>query len=193
MSGSRARPGNILRGVTLLARGKAEGLSQFASSPQALLSSLAPLIAFPLVGFLLTVIGRPGAAASGLADLLGALCAALAPPVLSYEFARHWHREAGWLRYATALDWCQWVVPLLAALLLTVIYPIVASALPARGALGIVALGIVAYALWLHWFIARHGLMLSGRQAALLVFLVNLGTGLLAIGPRLLMLARAGG
>ncbi len=193
MSGSRARPGQILRGVALLARGKAEGLSQFASTPQALLSSLAPLVAFPLVGFLLTVIGQPGAATSGLADLLGALCAALAPPVLSYEFARYWHREAGWLRYATALDWCQWAVPLLAAVLLTLVYPMLAAVLPARGAMGMVALGIVAYALWLHWFIARRGLMLSGRQAAVLVFFVNFGTGLLAIGPRLLMLARAGG
>lgn len=186
---SGRRPGNIVRGVALLARGKAEGLDQFASTPQAFLSSLAPLVAFPLVGFLLSVIGRPASALSALADLLGALCAALAPPVLSWEFARRWECTDRWLRYATALDWCQWVVPLLAALLLTLAYPVLASGLPGRAAIGVVGLVIVAYALWLHWFIARRGLGLSAGRAVILVLVVNLGTGILAIGPRLLSLA----
>ncbi|MGC8477614.1 MAG: hypothetical protein ACP5NP_14795, partial [Acetobacteraceae bacterium] len=115
----RRKTGNIARGVALLAVGRAEGLEQFAGTPQALLSSLAPLLAFPLVGFLLSAIGRPAGTLPALADLLGAICAALAPPVLSWEFARRWQRTELWLRYATALNWCQWVVPLLAAVLLT--------------------------------------------------------------------------
>jgi hypothetical protein len=40
------------------------------------------------------------------------------------------------------------------------------------------------YGLWLHWFIARHGLDLSSWRAALLVVAVNMGTVLLVLGPR---------
>ena len=202
MSGRRAAPpaprGNIARGVFLLARGKAEGLGQFAPTRQAFLASLAPMLAFPLVGFLLVLLASAtpstpaGAGAigplEGFTDLIGTLCAVLAPPVLSFELARRWQREALWLRYATALDWVQWVIPVLISVLLIGVYPLLAATLSARVALGLVGLAIVGYALWLHWFVARHGLMLSPGRAALLVFLVNLGTALLAFGPRLLAL-----
>ena len=36
-------------------------------------------------------------------------------------------------------------------------------------------LAVAAYSLWLHWFLARHGLALSRWRAALLVVLVNGG------------------
>jgi hypothetical protein len=48
------------------------------------------------------------------------------------------------------------------------------------------AICLGGYALWLHWFLARHGLALSGRRAALLVLGVNLGTALMVFGPRFL-------
>ncbi len=51
-------------------------------------------------------------------------------------------------------------------------------------------LGLGGYALWLHWFLARHGLALSRFRAALLVVVVNLGTALLVLAPRLLALQR---
>jgi hypothetical protein len=54
----------------------------------------------------------------------------------------------------------------------------------------LLVLGLGGYGLWLHWFLARHGLQVSGPRAALLVAVVNLGTVLLVIGPRLLALER---
>jgi hypothetical protein len=176
------RPGNILRGIALIARGRRDGIDQFGDHPQDFLGSLAPLIAFPLVGGLLMLAGgRPEAAASGF---LTALVALLAPPVLSYEPARWWRRQDHWLRYATALNWCQWIVPVLAIVLLTVVFPLVQSIASARVA-GTVVIGLlVAYGLWLHWFIARHGLAISGVRAALLVVLVNLATVALVFLPQ---------
>ena len=186
-------------GILLLARGRAEGLREFGYTVQAFLSSLAPLVAFPLVGYLLLALqgggpARDGGEAGALADLLGTVCALLAPAVLSFELARVWRREALWLRYATALNWSQWAIPVLASALLLVAYPVLAAALSARLALGVVGILIGGYALWLHWFIARHGLSLSRLRAVILVVTVNLVTGLLVLGPRLLMLGlgRAG-
>jgi hypothetical protein len=45
---------------------------------------------------------------------------------------------------------------------------------------------LVAYGLWLHWFLARKALGLSGGRAALLVLVVNLGTAVAVVGPHLL-------
>ena len=176
------RPGNILRGIALIARGRRDGLDQFGDYPQDFLASLAPLIAFPLVGGLLMLAGgQPQAAASGF---LTALVALLAPPVLSYEPARWWRRQDHWLRYATALNWCQWIVPVLGIILLTLVFPLVQSLASARAA-GMVVIGLlVAYGLWLHWFIARHGLAISPLRAALLVVLVNLTTAVLVFLPQ---------
>jgi hypothetical protein len=189
------RPGNILLGVLMLARGRADGLHQFGYTVQAFLSSLAPLVAFPLVGYLLLALGgngggggQPPGELGALADLLGTLCALLAPAVLSFELARLWRREALWLRYATALNWTQWAIPLLASVLLLLVYPLLAASASAQVALGLIGLAIGGYALWLHWFVARHGLALSRGRAVLLVLVVNLVSAVLVLGPRLLML-----
>lgn len=202
MSGTRERrrppqAGHIVLGILRLARGRADGLGQFGSTVQAFLSSLAPLVAFPLVGYLLLLMrggGRHSGELGALADLLGTVCALLAPAVLSFELARLWHRQGLWLRYATALNWTQWAVPVLASGLLLLVYPALAMAASPQLALGVVGILIGGYALWLHWFIARHGLALSSWRAVLLVFVVNLVTGLLVLGPRLLALGagRAG-
>ena len=185
--------GNIVLGMLLLARGKAEGLDQFGYTVQAFLSSLAPLIAVPVVGYLLLAVrggepARAGGELGALAELLGTICALLAPAVLSFELAKLWRRQGLWLRYATALNWSQWVIPLLASVLLLVSYPLLAAVLSDRLALGLVGIAIGGYALWLHWFIARHGLALSRLRAVVLVVVVNIVTGVLVLGPRLLAL-----
>lgn len=188
MSGKLRRQGparpSILVGILRVARGRADGLMQFGDTPQAFLASLAPLIAFPLVGGMLMLAGGGGWAA--LSDLLATLCALLAPPVLSYEPARFWHRETRWLRFATALNWCQWALPAVASLLLIIVYPVLAGAISERFAAVAVIAALACYALWLHWFLARHGLEISIARAALLVLLINLGTVLLVLGPQLL-------
>ncbi len=180
----RAGSGNILLGMARVARGRPDGVAQFGGTLQAFLASLAPLLAFPLVGVLLMLTRGQGLEA--LTDLLATVCALLAPSVLSYEVARLWARDALWLRFATAFNWCQWLLPLLGALLMLLLGAASAVGLPSRMIGPLLVIGLGGYGLWLHWFLARHGLQLSGLRAALLVFAVNLGTVLIVVGPRLL-------
>jgi hypothetical protein len=193
------RPGssrNALLGIVRVACGRADGLRQFTGTAQAFLASLAPLIAFPLVGGALVLL-QGGRGWGWATELMATLCALLAPPVLSFELARLWGREADWLCYATAWNWCQWAIPVIATILLVLVFPLLASGMsPSIAAAGVVA-ALGCYALWLHWFVARHALRLSVLRAALLVLAVNLGTLLLVVGPSLLTtgvppLARSG-
>jgi hypothetical protein len=171
-----------------IARGRADGLQFFGSSRQAFLTSLAPMAGLMLAGLLEGVAAGEGA--SALADLLPLLCALLAPPVLSYELARLWQREAEWLRYATAMNWCQLLLPFIAMAILLLLGTAEAIGLSEHLAQALFAICLGGYALWLHWFLARHGLAVSGRRAALLVVGVNLGTALMVFGPRLLVAGR---
>lgn len=175
---------SILLGIVRVAFGRRDGIARFGNSREAFLASLAPLIAFPLVGGAIMLAG--GAGRSGAMLLLATICALLAPPVLSFEMARLWRREQGWLRFATALNWCQWVMPVVGVLLLGIVAPLLATALAEHAALNVTAGMIVFYQLWLHWFLARHGLLLSPLRSVALVLVVNLGTAVLVVGPALL-------
>ncbi len=179
--------GSIVVGIMRLARGRADGMLQFGTTREAFLSSLAPLIAFPLVGGVLMLLGGGGFAA--LSDLFATLCALVAPPVLSFEVARLWGRQAAWLRFATAFNWCQWAIPVLGSALLLVFGIMIGLGLPQHTARWMVVLGLVSYGMWLHWFLARHGMNLSTIRAAVLVVGVNVVTVLIVIGPRVLALA----
>ena len=184
----KAKPGrpNILRGIPLLCRGRAAGLAEMGAGPQDFLSSLAPLIAFPLVGCALMM--SQGSVADAATDFLATLIAILAPPVISHFLARRWGREDQWLRFATAFNWCQWVLPLLGALLVLVAGFLVQGGMPLRSDVVLLCCVLLAYAFWLHWFLARPGLALPAGRAVLLVFLVNLVTIILVGGPQLLQL-----
>jgi hypothetical protein len=175
---------SILVGILRIARGRADGVGCFGSNAQAFLSSLAPLIAFPLVGALLAVFSEgPRRALTGLAMTL---CALLTPAVVSYELARIWKRADAWARFATAFNWCEWILPVLACLVMVPL-SVAISAGMSETAASLVLVGCLGlYGLWLHWFLARKALALSGLRAVALVFLVNLGTALVVMGPRLL-------
>ena len=186
------RPGGfILLGIVRLARGKADGISQFGATRESFLASFAPLVAFPLVGSVLMLLG--GGGLDALSDLLMSLTALLAPPALSFEIAHLWGRDAQWLRFATAFNWCQWAIPALGSLLLMVLGMLMALGLPGQAARTIAVILLGGYALWLHWFIARLGLELSAVRAAVLVLVVNTATVALVILPRLAALAFEGG
>jgi hypothetical protein len=176
-----------LLGMARLARGRVDGLAQFGDTPHAFLASLAPLLAFPIVGaaLMLTTDGPIRA----LATLFATVVAQVAPAVLSHALARAWGRERQWLRYATAFNWCQWALPLAAMALLIVQQFAIQLGLPEAAADQLLLVGLAAYGLWLNWLLARHGLNLSRGRAAGLVALTNLGTIVLAIGPRLVVLA----
>jgi hypothetical protein len=182
------RRASVLRGIVRIARGRPDGLGEFAATRQGFLASLAPLLAFPLVGTFLLLLNGGGLVA--IADLLATVAVLLAPPVLSWEFARLWRQQDHWLRFATAFNWCQWLLPLLASVLLVMAGGLVNAGLSQNAATGLLVLCLGAYGLWLHWFLARHGLALSRFHAALLVAGVNLGTAVLVLAPRLLAMQR---
>ena len=115
------------------------------------------------------------------------LCALLTPAVVSYELARLWQRADEWLRFATAFNWCEWILPVLACLIMVPLSVAISMGL-SEDAASLVLLGCLGvYGLWLHWFLARNALALSRLRAVVLVFLVNLGTVVVVLGPRLLV------
>ena len=133
-----------------------------------------------------------GKGLAALQAFLSTLCALLVPPVLTYEVARLWGREAAWLRFATAFNWCQWLIPVVGAAILFALGMLTGLGLPRQFAAraGFV-LGVIAYGLcWLS--LARRGLGLSLPRAVALVLGVNLLTVVLVLGPRVLGLVFGG-
>jgi hypothetical protein len=175
---------SIIVGVLRIARGRADGIGYFGSSPQAFLSSLAPLIAFPLVSAVLGMFSEgPRSALTGLAMTV---CALLMPAVVSFELARFWQRSDAWARFATAFNWCEWILPVLACLLMVPLSVAISVGMSESAASLLLVGCLGVYGLWLHWFLARNALGLSAFRAVGLVFLVNLGTAVVVLGPRLL-------
>lgn len=175
-----------LIGAVQLAVGRGVGIARFGDSVPAFMASLAPLIAFPVVGAAaLAMTGAGGQVV--LAVLLLTAVAQLAPAVLSHWLAVRWGREAQWLRYATAFNWCQLTIPVAALVMLVVVQIGTAGALPEGAAKRVLTLMLAGYVLWLNWTIARHGLALSRKRAAGLVALVNVGTIVLIVGPGLVV------
>ena len=172
-------------GLLRLATFRAEGFAGFAGTRQAFLNSLAPLLAFPLVGAALGALQGDGLAALG--DLLSTIVALLGPAVFSHLLARRWGVEAAWLRYAVAFYWFQWAVPLAGFALLLVAGVAVRAGAPVWDAGAVWLLVLLGYGLALHFFLARRGLDLPRGRAVVLVLVVNTLTGLLVVGPRLLM------
>jgi hypothetical protein len=127
-----------------------------------------------------------GASASAIGEIPGTLCVLLAPAVLSYEFARFWGREAFWNRYIVAFNWCQWLLPVIALVLLVCLSLAQLAGVDPETGLPVLVVSLAGYALWLNWFLARHGLALSGWRAAGLVAAVNAGTMAIVFGPTLI-------
>jgi hypothetical protein len=173
----------ILRGLWLLARGKAAGLKEFGASGEALLAALAPLIAFPLVGAAVTAFN--GEALLALAAFVVRLCGVLALPVVIYECARLARREGEWLRTATALSWGFWVIVPLLFVAAVAGAVLVAAGLPMAQAetAALALLGL--YLLWFQWFVVRAGLRL-GKVAALGVVAANAIVTVLCTGAAVL-------
>ncbi len=176
-----------LIGAARLALGRSQGITFFGDTPQAFLASLAPLIAFPLVGAAVLLLS--GDIVTALTALALTAVAQLAPAVLSHVLALRWGREEDWLRYATAFNWCQWAIPVAAFVLLIVMQVATGGGMTEEAAAKLLVVCLAIYGLWLHWIVARHGLDLSRGRAVLLVILVNIGTVALIMIPRLIQMA----
>jgi hypothetical protein len=175
--------GNVLRGVFLLARGRAAGITEFANTSEGLSASLAPLIAFPLVGA--TIIAMSGQPELAAIAFLSRLCGVLTLPVVTHAFAQITKRESQWLRTATALNWSFWI---LIPLLLVAAFAgagLVTAGVQETSAEDIVICLLGGYMLWFHWFTVRTGMKLSAWLAVALVIVTNLVIGLLTFAPDL--------
>jgi hypothetical protein len=184
MSHSAVPRKSILVGILRIARGRADGIGCFGSTSHAFLSSLAPLVAFPLVGAVLAMFTEGPRQA--LTSLAMTLCALLTPAVISYELARVWDRTDAWARFATAFNWCEWILPVVGCLVMVPLSFAINSGMSETVASRLLLSCLGLYGLWLHWFLARKALALSGLRAGLLVFLVSLGTALVVMGPGML-------
>lgn len=157
----------ILRGIARLARGNKAGFAEFGTTAEAFSASLAPLIAFPLVGSVITAVA--GEWKLALLGFVSQLCVVLVVPVLTYEFSRLLGRQSLWLRTATAQNWCYWLVlpaSFIALLGASVLAPLgVSVQASVLGALGVVGL----YLLWNRWFIFKAGLHIHGLWAVLII------------------------
>jgi len=175
---------SVMLGILRVARGRADGIGCFGGTGQSFLASLAPLIAFPLVGASMAFFTEGPRRA--LTSLAMTICALLTPAVLSFELARFWKRADAWPRFATAFNWCEWTLPVIACLVMVPLSIGISAGLSetAAGLLLVGCLGL--YGFWLHWFLARKALSLSGFRAIILVLVVNVGTVLAVLGPRLL-------
>jgi hypothetical protein len=174
----------ILRGMLLLARGRADGIKEFPNTKDAFYASLAPLIAFPLVGAGITAAN--GDVKLAAVAFLARLCAVLALPLITFEFARLTGHGANWLRTVAALNWSFWLmVPLLMVAALFGALLVSAGLEMTHAESGALAL-MAVYMFWLNWFTLRKGLQMGGAAAALLVVLNFAAIGLCAAGPLLL-------
>ena len=95
---------SVFRGFVRLARFRPEGFAYFSGTHAAMLNSLAPLLAFPLVGGALLLFRGGGIGAAS--DLLATVVALLAPLLIAHALAMRWGRGDAWLRYAAAFNWC---------------------------------------------------------------------------------------
>ena len=176
---------SVFRGFVRLARFRPEGFAYFSGTHAAMLNSLAPLLAFPLVGGALLLFRGGGIGAAS--DLLATVVALLAPLLIAHALAMRWGRGDAWLRYAAAFNWCQWALPVAAVFMLVAMGIIMRITGMAQNVAAMAFLaGLVGYGLALHYFLARNGLGLSVGRSVACVAAMNLGTGLLVLGPRLL-------
>ena len=179
----RGSPKAILRGVFLIARGRAEGLNCFGDTTRAIVQSLVPGAGLAVAAMIES--WSEDGAARAFGGLLLLLCVLIAPVVISFELAKLMGREAFWARYVVAFNWCLLLIPLVALTAGLIAMPLAGDA--GDGFFLLLNVAIGGYALWLHWFIARHALALNGMRSALFVAGVHLGTMLMVAVPVLIV------
>jgi len=173
---------SVLRGIVRLARFRAEGFAEFDTTNRALLTSLVPLIVFPVLMQI-----TQGLWTQALFDLFFTTVTLLTPLVVTEFLARRWGREALWVRFAVASNWCQWVLPAMLMVALLVLRIGAHLGLPMDGNVIAPCLVVLAlYGIVLQWFLARRGLDLSAGKAVLMVLAADLSTALLVGVPTML-------
>ena len=181
MSRSLRPPIPLLAGIARLAVFNRDGFAAIGNTRQDFLSSLSPLVAFLLVGSVMQAVGMGWRA--GVGQALQTLCVLVGQPVGSQLLAQFWKRDGPWLRYATALNWCQFAIPVAGLVFATLALMASSAGAPPHAVVyGLIgAIGI--YALALNCFLAWRGLDLRLWQALMLVGLVTIGLAALLALP----------
>ncbi len=172
-----------LRGLVGLALGRVEAFREFRNTPAAFSASIAPLIAFPLVGAAL--LGLRGYWVYAASLMLSRLCGVLLQPVIVEFAARRLGRQERWLTTSTALNWSIWIIFVLIPAAMVVNDGLVSMGVGLPAALAMSAGMIGAYMLWLQAFILRTGLKTNWWKAIALLLVVNLGGAILYAVPYL--------
>jgi hypothetical protein len=180
MSPRRAASESLVGGIVQLVFMNRAGFSRIEATPQAFLASLAPLIAFVLVGSGMEVAVAGWHAGAG--DALQTLCVVLGQPVVSHFYARRFGREDRWLRYATAMNWCQLALPVAGGVLMVFLMLSGAAASPVQVVAGVVGL-VFLYALLLNLFLIWRGLDLGFGRSVLFLVAVTLTLAVLLSVP----------
>lgn len=175
--------GNIVRGLLRLAKGDAGGIREFGNSTVAFSASLAPLLAFPLVGA--GLFGLEGHWRLALVMLLSRVSGVLMQPVITELAARRFSSAATWLMTSTALNWSVWLIFPLILVGVVATDGLVLLGLPQAEAVGIAVALIFLYLLWFQWFILHIGLRLNRWWALALVIAMNAAITLVYILPYL--------
>jgi hypothetical protein len=180
----------ILRGLFLLGRGRKTGMNEFNNSLEGFNASLAPLIAFPLVGSAISAVSGDWKLA--LVAFLSRLCAVLVLPVIVYEYARMTGRLGQWLKVASALNWSFWMaIPMLFVAAVIGAMMVETGLDMQNGEVAAIAL-LVLYLVWLQWFIMRTGLEISMAKAGALVVFSSSVIALVSAAPWLIDLVYYG-
>ncbi len=180
----------VLSGILMLARFNAEGFRLFTATPLGFMNSLAPMLGISVVAGLRPLLAGNWRALA--AHVMTSAIALLGPPVLSHMLARAWRREALWMRYVVAFNWCQAVVTLVTVVLILGWTAAGGgpNAISLQLLIGIFA--VVIYWMVLCWYMAWRGLGVGKLKAVLAVIVINMGTGVLVMGPQLLLGVMAG-
>jgi hypothetical protein len=190
---SRGLPANVLlAGIARLAVFDRSGFAAIGKTKQAFLSSLSPLLAFLLVGTAFEAATTGAANAYGLQDGLQTLCILLGQPVVSNLFARLAGRQEEWLRYATAMNWCQLVLPLVVVVFAAVAWVAGMAGLAARPIAYGLFTAVLLYAVVLNWFLIWRGLNLSKLRAVLFLLAVTATLAFMLTLPAAARLAQTG-
>lgn len=188
MSGSSPQLDGLRRTVSAVlgvALGRVEAIGRFGATRQAFIASLIPLAVVPVLNSLISQ--RQPSLSRLLLDLLTSVTALLVPPVVTHALAVLWGRETAWLRFAIAFNWCQFGLLVIAMAALFAIAAVIGAEA------SVIIIGVIGlYALWLHWFLARHGLGISAKRAVLLVLAVHAATTLVVMIPRVMAAAMRG-
>ena len=154
-------------GLLLLAIGRASGFAYFGADKDAYLASLAPLVAFTLVSC--GVIALAGQPRRGATLGLITLCQVLAPAVIADPLCRRWKREERWPLYANIMNWAPFLFFIALALAVLVVRAAMIAGVPDELASYVGLLGLVGYAVWFQWFVARGALDISRGRAGVLL------------------------